>query len=161
LRHHCFLGLLFAFCMGCSGGDGEAEGTTDEGDTLSTGEGPLGTGSDTDLPGGTAGDLVGAWSRATPVAMGPDTLVNMDWVAEEDGSCMVNMYDETDFSFEFPCTYSATETGEFFTEDDHCTEGEGSYTYEIGADGVLKFTLVSDPCSDRSEGLASDWVRLD
>ena len=127
--------MMFTFLMGCPSSDG----------------------GDDSAP--SAGELVGAWIRAMPILVNA-VEGNVEWVAVEDGTCQVSLHTDTGVSDEFACTYTAVD-GVMHFDDEQCGNGEGEYTYVIGADGVLTFSLVQDPCSVRSQSIASDWLRLD
>ena len=149
--------ILLAGLISCSGSGGEgADDTSTTTDPNSMGTAGMPSGG----PTGASAELVGGWSRTTPVTMGADE-VDVDWFAEADGTCRVSMSDASGLAIEFDCVYAVPAMGEFTTEDDRCTDGMGTYTYTIDASGLLSFTLVSDPCKDRSATLAGDWTPID
>jgi hypothetical protein len=58
----------------------------------------------------------------------------------------------------FGCMYTA-DGSNFHITDEDCGPIPGDYTYVIDGDSVV-FTLVSDACEDRRDGITGEWTRV-
>ena len=151
--------FLSAACSGTgsaeiNGADPDDTGIWTGGDGTTDGSDGTADGSD-----GTADPaaLVGSWSRDEPWDIDGVTL-SVVWTGNDDGTCQVELT-STEFVDTFDCAYTA-EAGEFSITDDGCEGDLGRYTYTLEGD-ALSFTLIDDPCEDRSGALASTWNRDD
>ncbi len=158
LPRTALLGFALFLVPACKEG---ASATTST-DTGVWGEGE-GEGEGTDGTDGTdAADatdsLVGRWERDEPFDFGEGFVADLAWTGSDDGNCRVE-FQTDEFAETFACTYTA-EAGDFTITDDGCVGDVGRYTYSVSGDTVT-FTLLDDPCEERSESLPTTWTRAD